>query len=114
MSSLTSNSLLRPLAIVAVIAALAFATPVSSPAAEGGADGKSEHKHDAGNEKCPMCDKKVTADSPKVEFKVEKCKHTELKGAMVAVCSQECGDKLKADPAKYEEQVWNASKFHRR
>ena len=113
MSSFTSSAFLRPIAIATVIAALAFTTPVTSHAAEGGADGKSEHQHDAGNEKCPMCDKKVAADSPKVEFKAEKCKHPELKGAMVTVCSQECGDKLKADPAKYEEQVWNASKFHR-
>lgn len=110
-----SNPITRlfvPLAIVAAVAALTL-TPPSIQAAEGG-DAKAEHKHDAGNEKCPMCDKKVGADAPKVQFKPEKCKHPELKDAMVAVCSQECGDKLKADPAKHEEQVWNASKFHRR
>lgn len=113
MSSLTT-SILRPLTIAAVIAAFAFAAPVTGSAAEGGADEKAAHQHDAGNEKCPMCDKKVATTVPKVEFKAEKCQHPELKGAMVAVCSQECGDKLKADPAKHEAQVWNVSKFQRR
>jgi hypothetical protein len=112
MSTLTTRAL-RPLAIIAAVAVLALATPAVASAAEG-ADAKPAHQHDAGNEKCPMCDKKVGADALKVEFKAEKCKHPEMKGALVAVCSQECGDKLKADPAKYEEQVWNASKFHRR
>lgn len=104
--------LLIPLAIVAAVAVMAF-TPPAIQAAEGG-EAKAEHKHDAGNEKCPMCDKKVGAEAPKVQFKPEKCKHPELKGAMVAVCSHECGAKLTADPVKHEEQVWNASKFHRR
>jgi hypothetical protein len=108
-----ATRVLRPLALIAALAAFALSTPVTGSAAEG-ADAKPAHQHDAGNEKCPMCDKKVGADAPKVEFKAEKCKHPELKDAMVAVCSQECADKLKADPAKYEEQVWNASKFHRR